>query len=674
MILDQNRTSKSIRCRVETQAGQQFFLRVDTNTSLLPGDSLFWSVQWDEVLPLSLPGQFDSQKWLQSQNVMASGKCLTCTKIHNGTRWNMEREAYIARESLRKILLKRMPSFEAGVLQALLVGDKSGLEKSTMQAFRDTGLIHALTVSGFHVVYIGAFAQILLALFHLPLTARRILLVIMLGVYLPITGASPAIQRAVFMYFLMHLTAILQRRPPSLNTLGVASSFILLWDPSSYLDIGFQLSIGATAGILLWQNKSPLWMQNAPSLLRNWLLEPTWITLSATAGTLPLLVYHFQSFAPIGLIAGLLIVPILTWALQAGMWIVITLPWDFASFAFAESARWCIHYSIEFTRISSQMPGAGAVVGPWPASFTILLSLSLLFLPYCISHLRFYKPLLLFSMAIWGALPFWQQRPFETVFLDAGQGDCTLLSFPNGKQILVDAGNASRQGTFGSDGIAPFLRTRGIGHLHALVITHPDLDHYGGATSLLKTVGIDGVWITEAARLCDKPDWENFLTELHKLNIPIFTTRGGMEMQGLGKWNMKWIFAPRENWLEDWNETSQVIVVGDSTARLILPGDLGKMGEQNLVDSLALPAHCFLKAGHHGSRNSSLFPWLNELEPSGVFISAGRRNRYGHPSSHMISRLDSLQIPYWTTIRHGTITLEIPNHSKPVIRSTVASE
>lgn len=671
MIVDQVRTANSIRSRVLLETGQHVLLRLDSNSTRLPGDSIQWEAQWDDMLPLSLPGQFDAQKWLQSQDAIANGKCIHDSLLRMGSAWNVERWSYRARESLRKLLLERMPRFEAGVLQALLVGDKSGLEKSTMQSFRDTGLIHALTVSGFHVVYIGAFAQILLSLLRFPLAIRRILLVVLLGIYLPITGASPAIQRAVFMYFLMHLTAFLQRKPPSINTLGVASSFILWIDPTSYLDIGFQLSVGATSGILLWQKKAPQWIKKSPSILQSWVLEPTWITFAASAGTLPLLVYHFQSFAPIGLLAGLLIVPLLTWALQAGMWIVVAYPLDFMSYAFAESARWCIHYSVKLTVLSSELPGAANVVGPWPMYFVILLSLSLLFLPYCRSHFRLYRPLLLSSITLWAIMPFLQVHSFHAHFLDAGQGDCTLLSFPNGKRILIDAGNASRQGSYGRDGIVPFLRTMGIDHLDALIITHPDLDHYGGALSLIKAIPVAGIWITEAARYCDKPDWELFMKELYKLDIPIHTSRGGMTMSGLGNWSLHWIYSPSTNWMEDWNETSQVIVVGDSIARLILPGDLGEQGEQLLVDSLALPHSCFLKAGHHGSRYSSQYPWLQELRPEGIILSVGRKNRYGHPSPYMITRLDSLQIPYWSTVQNGTITLEIPKHSKPLIHSMI---
>jgi len=665
------RTSTGFRFLLRLPDGTTALLRGETSLHPLPlpGDSGQVSAAWEEIRPLTVPGAFDQGRWLKSLRACATGKILTWKPLHS--QWTSQRFAFHARAWLRAQCSASMSKGTSGVMVALLVGDKSGLDQEVSQDFRNTGLIHILTVSGFHIVFLSGFLQLFLRALRIPSPISRWMAVAFLLVFIPITGASASVERAVLMFILIQTTQALQRTPLSLHALGVACSAILLIDPPSLYDIGFQLSCGATAGILLGQGAKVHTDFEIPTFLKRWILEPTWVTLCATAGTFPLLILHFQSFSPISLVGNLAVVPLMELAMQAGIFLSLTSAVPFFAHPFGAAASLCIQASLVLTDWFAKMPGAALGIGPWPLWLCLWLQCSLLSLIVALrkrSRLaRWVAVSGIFIWAVWGGfsigLPAWNSTPLTVYFLDTDQGDATLLSFPNGINILVDVGNGKQHGSYGLRTLVPFLRQIGVSKLDALIITHPDLDHYGGAVSLVQNFPVRTLWFNGATRSCEKSEWIRLMKLVQRKQIPMRMLYSGAQIFGLGAWKLRCLHAGNELIGEDWNAGSVAIrLEAKQGPILLMTGDLGIHEEEQLIRN-GLSHIPILKLGHHGSKHSSAPEFLAKLQPQIAIISAGRQNHYGHPSPSVIHLLDSMGIKHWNTASEGSLLLRIANDS-----------
>jgi competence protein ComEC len=649
------RTAKGFRLQIELENGHRVLLRTKTGDQLpLPGDQGEWRVKWDTLGNLTVPGSFDQRRWLISQDCMASGVLLSWLPDHS--HFHTERLAFKIREWLRVVCQRYMFRETGGVMVALLVGDKSGLDEDISQDFRATGLVHILTVSGFHIVFLSSFLQMMLAALRIPPKYARMLTVVMLMIFVPITGSSASVQRAVFMFGVVQIAAWMERPSLSLHALGVACTSILLFDPASLEDIGFQLSCGATAGILLGQTSNPCKRAKILPFLNNWILSPTWICFCATLGTFPILVYHFQSFSPISFVGNLLVIPLMGFAMEAGVLLLLSCACGPLATGFGQAASILVGASVQVTHIFSTLPGTNYAMGPWPLWLCILiLAGGLAWLPQARP-----QKLTWCAAIAWCAWGFTMiHPPLQIWFLDAAQGDATMLRFPSGKTLLLDAGNGQFSGKYGSRTLVPFCRKMGIGQIDALIISHPDLDHYGGATSLIESFPVKSLWIGEAIRLCDKPGWVRFLDEVSRRGIPIRTLREGMAVEGIGAWKIHWIHSPDQIQGEDWNGVSAVMRLdGPHGPAALFMADLGVAEEAALLKRnipLRVPV---IKLGHHGSQNSSSREFLARCSATHAVISCGLENRYGHPSPSILKRLDSLHSQVWNTEYDGSILFE----------------
>lgn len=653
------RATEGFRYVVEFESGNAAFVRF--NAEIRPGAHGTFTMKWDSPRPQTIPGAFNSKQWLKNNGVQASGKLLTFSEDRSS--FCLGQLSYAAREWLRELCGSKMGGQGAGLMVALLVGDKSGLEESTSQDFRNTGLVHILTVSGFHIVFLSSFLQMLLAAFRIP---RRILgwiTIILLALFIPITGSSPAVQRAVLMFFIMHTATILERTPLSLHSLGVASSLILLWEPGALWDIGFQLSCGATAGILLGQKQGPQFA-SFQKALNSWVLEPSWITVCATIGTFPFLVFHFQSFPPIAFLGNLIVAPLMGLAMEAGVLLVLFFFLSPVACGFGQAASVLLGFSTTITNMLANGPGAGCTIGPWPIPICLCWLVGGFLLLRIKGASKLQHSLILFCSLTWMIWSIMEHPQMKIHILDADQGDCIVLHFPNGKGIVIDAGNAKGSGQFGKRSIVPFLRSQGISQIDALIITHPDLDHYGGALSLIENYRVRSLWIPPGARFCPKADWAQFLSRVAASGIPIHSIYAGMAFNGLGDYRIRFLWAGEDPDTEDWNSLSAGIVLSHGSQNIFTStGDLPASEEETLVAEQLIPMIWFqysavLKLGHHGSKTSSSELFLDSIHSQFAIISVGKGNRYGHPHQETLQRLRQRNIPMQSTSEAGTISIE----------------
>jgi competence protein ComEC len=273
---------------------------------------------------------FNYKQYLENQNIFAiinaSEKNITLLS-HNYKSNPILRYAYLVREKLKNQFLEKMPLESGAFLRAILLGDRSELPKKLNESFRNSGTMHILAISGLNVALIAAAFLYFFRLLRINRKIYYTLTMILLVFLMPLTGSSASVVRAAIMC-IVFLTGILLGRPVDpYNTLGAAAFFILAINPKDIFDIGFQLSfIAVLSMVYLTPKLMRLVKKNWNFYVRRYLLEPLAVSISATLGTFPFILYYFRMAVPISIVSNILIVPLM-FVLMIGGMCFIALGW-----------------------------------------------------------------------------------------------------------------------------------------------------------------------------------------------------------------------------------------------------------------------------------------------------------------------------------------------------------
>ena len=243
----------------------------------------------------------------------------------------------------------------------------------------------------------------------------------------------------------------------------------------------------------------------------------------------------------------------------------------------------------------------------------------------------------------------------ELIVLDVGQGDAIAIRTPRARWVLIDAGPSGRGDDPGAHQVVRVLRRRGARRLEALVFTHPDLDHIGGAAAVISSVAVDVV--IDPARPSPKRPYVELIELARERGIPWGGRRAGEH------WTLDGVsfdvLAP-DSRLSDGdtesNASSLVIHVRYGAFDALLTGDAPADVEVDVSGSLGSDFE-LLKVGHHGSDTSTDSLMLARLAPQVSVVSVGLRNRYGHPSPQVIGRLLASGTTLYRTDLDGTVTI-----------------
>ncbi len=636
-----------------------------------PGDSIGYRAKWFRVEFPTVPGSFDTPKWLKSQGLAGYGNLEDFSVLQS--RWIPEKTFSRLRKSLKNYFAQFLPKAETGLLAGLLAGDRSSIPDSLQSGFRRAGIVHVLAISGFHIVLLSGMVLLLLKALRLPHRAAKTIAILLMLLYAPIAGGSPAVYRAVFMFSVVQAGSLLERKADSLNSLGVAILFLTFANPSIIWNVGFQLSAAATAGIIAYGKRSPFTPKN-PSLQKNplWkffesnVLNSIWITLVASAATAPFLIWSFHSLSPISIFGNICVVPLVSLGMQAGIFALL-FPISPVAGIFCSAAGFLFRISALLVEKISSWTLASVTVGPFPPWILILggallLSLGAFRKNKCARWMTLCALLSFSTYFLWNAVAIKINPSWKVVVLDIGQGDCIFVQSPRGNAYLVDAGVNSGKRNVATDKIIPFLQESGIWKLKGIIVTHPDLDHYSGLAVLLNEFPVETLWIQGCARTTEKPEWNAALSTAAKRGIPIqdlergqvFSETTFQHYQKKNTWEMR-VIHPNPTECGETNSNSITLRISGIGGSLLLTGDLTKEGEREILRTDIPIQSNVLKLGHHGSKTSSSREFLEAVKPDVAIASNGRRNRFRHPHAQVVKRLDSLKIPLLNTSERGSV-------------------
>ncbi len=565
-------------------------------------------------------------------------------------------------------------------LHAMLYGDPIGPEREGRKlqvALERTGTIHLLSVSGLHIGLVTGFFSLLLQAVRFPKRWRILPMMVIIAVYSLMTGLDPPVLRSglmLFCYFAGEL--VTSERKPAIHRLTLAALILLIINPYHLFQLGFQLSFGATFGVV-WL--FPIIRQWVPC--QHWigklLRDGTFISICAQLPILPILVQNFHQISWSSVWVNLLLMIPAHGIVVGGLigeLIGLTVPW-LGGVALAP-----IDVLLTFARFMLQGCAnpvwAASNVPSWPWPWVIAYYLCLLlildwFRPNRLTgkpdhKLEFGKTLIV--ILVLGNLLTWtsygyirNHQDLQFTVIDVGQGDSLLLRAPDGFAVLVDAGNPGK----GRQSVLPVLRSQGINYLNRIYISHGHRDHLGGISEILDAIPVGEICYPAERNnpeLMAVIDIARELGVKHRVIARSEAIRWGSQITGQVFETLSGSVPDDrgDNERIDPNDCSLVMVLNFGKNTLLLTGDLSPESEEFLVRKYpqALAA-TILKVSHHGSNHSSFWPFLTQAQPAVALISVGAGNQFGHPGKNLLRRLASLGVPVFRTDLHGQIQLRI---------------
>jgi competence protein ComEC len=234
-------------------------------------------------------------------------------------------------------------------------------------------------------------------------------------------------------------------------------------------------------------------------------------------------------------------------------------------------------------------------------------------------------------------------------FIDVGQGDAIYIKTPNGKNILIDAGNKAK----GHDVVA-YLKKQKVKTIDFMIATHPDADHIGGLDEVLDAFVVKNVYAPKVSHTTKA--YKDFLLAVKREKVKIKTAKMGVTLPVGDKLIAMKFLAPVKSYANsDLNNWSAVLHLKYNKNTFLFTGDVETKSENDMIAKKVLSKVDVLKVSHHGSKTSTSEKFLNAVKPKYAVISAGKGNRYKHPTQETLKRLKNAKSQVYRTDTQGTV-------------------
>ena len=684
------------------------YIRVseDAGKERLPAGSVArFSGTLREIAHARNPGQFDAADYYATLGVYHSLFADRCEVLREGG--GISETMLSLRERMVGALHSLLGEESAGVLAAMAFGERRLLTEDSRADYRAAGIFHIVCISGLHISMLGMalfrllFSVVLLLAFpgkHLSRGRLRaaqglaaLLAVAGMGLYCVFVGSPPSALRALVMFAVMLGARLCGRSYDSMSALALAGILLLLSRPGLLFHSGFQLSFVAVLGagglyplfLKRFRESEQLHAESRRAhrlrQAREGFVKGVLLWLCATSVTLPLVAAYYGEIPVWGLLANLLLVPLVGIVLASGL-----LGAALSLFAPVLLSRIALLPAELLLRIFAlfaggvrRLPLALWVCG-MPAPWQVVFYCAGLFFAVMIllTGRRRAGAILLAALTL--AVFFWRPQPaFSLAMLDVGQGDCFVIR--RGARTFLMDGGSSDVSEVGRYRILPYLKHEGIRRVDGIFISHGDDDHISGIEELLDEAasGRSGLsvgavffpaWMREdeiGMRMAGEAEaagaevaWLHAGDVLRsgELCFRVLAPEGerASEAEGDGR------DSPGKSGhggMPTGNEGSLVLHLRYREFDALLTGDLEEAAEERLIPRL--PDVELLKVAHHGSRNSTSAEFLEACRPELCFVSAPDGGRYGHPHQETLDRIADFGAACFITRDCGAVTVSL---------------
>jgi competence protein ComEC len=640
------------------------------------------------------PGGFDYEGWLFQQGIHATGYIRQSEfnrRLQTASVFSIDRIRQFLSRQLDDLVLYRQASGYAtaaagiALVKALAIGDKSSLSVQQWRILSNTGTSHLMAISGLHIGLAALFGYFLIRRIVPVFIMKRIPaqhvalatgLILALS-YALIAGLSIPTQRAIIMLTVLSIMTLLRRNSRPVDALGLAMIVVLLFDPVAVLSAGFWFSFSAVAVIyinVVSGSKTDFSVLNKlKNILKQWLRLQLMISLFL----LPLSLFMFQQGSLISPLANLLLIPYVSFLVVPVVLLAIICSFlfqDLAAVLFNLAAT-LLDFIWPLLSYLSAQPYAFWVKGDVDVIELILASTAMLLFYFSkdisrFAEIRFNKSKSptntifgYWSFRFFGCLLFipivttdnslLSEGEYQLTLLDVGQGSAAVIRTENHALVFDSGARFSEKMDAGSSVLIPYLRSQGIAKLDRIIISHGDMDHIGGAQTLMDSF----------------PEADLLGQDIDSLVLQ----KTGTDKKQYCYAGMQWqwdgveftILSPEEITVspaktEKRNNHSCVLHVSSASGSVLLTGDIEKLVEYQLLrrypDQLAAD---ILMVPHHGSNTSSSQAFISVVNPKISLISVGYENRYKLPSRLVTARYEAINSELIRTDKSGAVTIKV---------------
>jgi competence protein ComEC len=629
------------------------------------------------------PGVPDAERSLARRGTALVGVVKSGALVETVARGGRPSEAAAAARAFARRAIHagvgRWSERSAGIVTAIVIGDRSGLDGVVRRRLQEAGTYHVIAISGGNIAIL---AGLVLAAFRvLGVLGRAAMVIAGAGLiayaWLVGAGGGASVERATLMAVVYFAGRTIDLRGLPMNALAVVAMLIIVDQPLACTDPAFLLTCGATAGIIaivpaIQTLSHPRVIALALPMLA--------ASAAAEAAVMPIGAVVFSRVTFAGLLLNFAAIPLMAVAQIAGIAIVpatLVLP------AFAPAIGWIAHLGAEgLVQSADLVRWAPALT--WRVAAPHWLPVAVYYgglvtgwmlwrrgrargsgEPRACRSGRLVAGAAALGAALWIVAEPWTvlasrgNGRLRVTFLDVGQGDSALVRFPRGATLLVDAGGLASASGFdvGDRVVAPVLRHVGIRRLSSVLLTHAHPDHMGGLPSVIGEFRPWNVWegipvppsaplqALMATAAASGATWVRAQTHDR---LVVDDIEVSVRHPGIADWERQ----------EVRNDDSIVLELRWRDVSIVLTGDVGREVE-GAIAPLFQPARLrVLKAPHHGSLTSSSAAFLHAIGPRVVVVSAGRGNPFGHPAPAVLARYREVGAQVFRTDRDGAVTLE----------------
>ena len=625
-----------------------------------PGDTLTLRGTIEHPDTAMNPGGFDNRSYLKSQGVSVIFNS-SLAEINYHKKSNLT-SFYKIRDKITRRIYEFLPEDEASLATALVTGSKSKMSNSLKENYRRAGVYHVIAVSGLHLSMLIMFISSLYI--NLKLKRRYKSIIALAGAFAAgvfmfvFTGFGVSVQRAALMAVIVCSVPFLSREYSPFISLFCVMCTTLLLEPYSYSDISFQLSFSATAGVLIGASLSQKYSLNTRKF--GSVLESFMITLCANLISLPFVVSAFKGVSVSGLVSNLIILLIVPSALGMSYLFSALCIWapELICRLFSYIAVVPVYAMNMLTGIFAEMP-FGYINITIKLLAVILLQIIGI---YILIKLRKRKISFVLSMIfIIANFSFVSynidNEQCSVTFLNVGQGECTLISDTDSNTMMIDCGSESKPDT-GQTEVIPYLNSKGIYHLDALVVTHYHDDHINGIYTLIEKGYVKKLIVPDRVISADEKYSSKKLYETAvKHRIPIERVCKGDKIS-FGKKGVLKVLSPESSYRLDANNNSLVTSFEYEGVSFLFTADIEEYGMYAVMDDIEDTD--VIKVAHHGGRSTLSDNIAKKANAEYAVISCGKNNRYNHPHPDTLKKFKSSKI--LRTDIHKAITFTIKNH------------
>ncbi|MBI2027427.1 MAG: DNA internalization-related competence protein ComEC/Rec2 [Deltaproteobacteria bacterium] len=660
------RTQEELVFQIETVTNQRTQVHISQRGRRQVDEKAFWYSQTSFHEGDKIKGVFHIEllRSLSNPGIRWTEKNYYRERIY----WKIKEEKIYSRtcqhswsQNLRRSIFKKFNQFESASFLKILILGFPDKDKS-FEDVQEFGLSHLFVISGMHLSVLFYFMYGLFYLIGGTSRYRLSFIVSFLfsGLYVSLCYSQISLTRSFFMLTLVVCNVILERRSNLIRVFELTSLIVLVLEPLELFQPSFQFSSAAVLAIAL----------GFESRRKNWFKEMLFLQMFITLFVAPLVAYYFHEFSISGIFLNLIFIPVFSYLLPLlfiGTGALLINLNDIGTFCFKvgdfffEILRWtlCVFPKFKLT-------------GLVESKIEIIILLVFIFVFCCMwrkngnAKIKTLSLVLILLCCLSFSATAKIFRKFQKklilTFLEVGHGDALFIEFPYGKTMLVDSGAAFGEFDIGQRVIEPFLYSKRIHKIDYAVLSHADMDHSGGFSTVFKEFKVGEFWVTPQKE--EGSNLAKLVNQAIKKGIKVFEknlTSSSIDIEGA---HISFLWPPPNCKEKNRNGCSLVMDLNFSKTEFLLTGDIEKEQEEKLVTQSTHYSmeNRILKIPHHGSSTSSSDIFLKWFAPQMCVISSGFRK----PNNKVLSRLKQNGLQIFRTDESGAILVSVTDLTRQI--------